>query len=159
MILQTLNRHEQDIPSVSHEDSLVVYRDRIHSVKSKIVAPYESIEDALSNTLSREQKKWVLGEYSVRKLEKRFVLRGNLAVKDEPLMHNLTDCQILAVGTFLLEAMNKEFKEVKDLNSLNSAVRLTDYLLSFPLEHIKHSAPLKTALENLLNNLETLNNE
>jgi len=159
MTLQTLNRHEQDIPSVSHEDSLVAYRDRVNSVKRKIVASFESIGDALGNTLGKEQKKWVLGEHSVRKLEKRFVLRGNLAVKDEPLMNNLTNCQILAVGTYLLEAMNEEFKEVRDLNSLNTAVRLTDYLLSFPVEDIKRSAPLKTALDNLLNNLEILNNE
>ena len=159
MTLQTLNRHEQDIPSVSHEDSLVAYRDRINSVKSKIVASFESIEDALANTLRTEQKEWVLGEHSVRKLEKRFVLRGNLAVKDEPLMSNLTNCQILAIGTYLLEAMNDEFKETRDLNSLNTAVRITDYLLSFPVEHIQRSAPLKNALDNLLNNLEILNDE
>lgn len=159
MSLQTLNRHEQDIPSVSHGDSLVAYRERVNSVKGKIGASFESIEEALANTLRTEQKEWLLGEHSVRKLEKRFVLRGNLAVKGEPLMSTLTNCQILAIGTYLLEAMNEEFKEARDLNSLNTAVRLTDYLLSFPIENIKRSAPLKTALENLLNNLETLNNE
>ena len=74
-------------------------------------------------------------------------------------MSNLTNCQILAIGTYLLEAMNEEFKEARDLNSLNTAVRLTDYLLSLPVEHIQRSAPLKSALDNLLNNLEILNNE
>ena len=64
MTLQTLNRHEQDIPSVSHEDSLVAYRDRVNSVKGKIVASFESIEDALANTLRTEQKEWVLGEHA-----------------------------------------------------------------------------------------------
>lgn len=157
MTLQTLNRHEQDIPAVSHRNSLEVYRDQIHSVLNKLVAPSQSVKDELSNTLSDQQKAWVLGEHSIRKLEKRFVLRGNLAVKNEPLMSNLTDCQIIAVGTYLLAAMNEEFKEKRDLNSLNTAVRLTDYLLSFPVEQIKSHTPMKVVLNNLLNNLETLN--
>lgn len=159
MTLQTSNRHEQDIPSVSIEDSLVAYQAKIKSVMQKIEGDDYSIRAALELYLSAQQMQWVLSEQAIRRLKKRFVLRSDLAVKGEPLMINLTADQAIVVGTFLLEVLNSECEKNQDLNSFNSAVRLTDYLLSFSIVHIRNKAPLKRVLGDLLNILEALSNE
>lgn len=159
MTLQTLNRHEQDIPSVSNEDSLVAYRAKIESVMHQISGTAHSITDALEQHLNAQQTQWVLSAHAIRKLEKRFVLRSDLAVKGEPLMGNLTADQVLTVGTYLLQALKSEFRKNRDFNSLNTAVRLSDYLLSFPFKHIKDKTPLKTEVGDLLSILETLSDE
>ncbi|NDV89872.1 hypothetical protein GTH32_01510 [Alteromonas sp. 345S023] len=159
MKLQTSNRHEQDIPSVSNEHSLVVYRAKIERVMHKIGDANNSTREALEQHLNARQIQWVLGARAIRRLEKRFVLRSDLAVKEEPLMGNLAADQSITVGTFLLDALNREYTKNRDLNSLNTAVRLTDYLLSFPIEHITNITPLKTVLGDLLNILEALSNE
>ena len=118
-----------------------------------------SFKEALELQLDSQQIQWLESKHAIRKLEKRFVLRGDLAVRGEPLMDNLTAKQVLIVGAFLLNALSDEYREKQDLNSLNSAVRLTDYLLSFPLEHFKNMSPLKSVLCELLISLEALSNE
>jgi len=159
MTLQTSNRHEQDIPSVSNEHSLVAYQAKIKGVMQKIEGDNCSIRNALEQHLSAQQIHWLLGEQATRRLEKRFVLRGDLAVKGEPLMGNLAADQTIVVGTFLLEVLNSEYEKNQDLNSLNSAVRLADYLLSYPIAHITNKAPLRKVLDDLLNILEALSDE
>lgn len=156
MTLQTLNRHEQDIPKVTNEDSLFAYRTHIETILTNISADFQPIGKVIEATLSPQQVTWLMGKHSIRKLEKRFILRGDLAVKNEPLMSDLTELQTVVVGTYLLEALNNEYSENNDLNSLNTAVRLTDYILSFSHDNIIEVTPLRKTLSNLLVNLEAL---
>ncbi|WP_148275669.1 hypothetical protein [Rheinheimera nanhaiensis] len=68
----------------------------------------------------------------LRKIEKRFAITGDIAAKTLPELHNLALEQQLNVMTIAAIALQQEYEQQRDLNSLNSTIKMTDkicYLL------------------------------
>lgn len=63
-----------------------------------------------------------------RRFEKRFLIKGDFVLKSLPLSEELTPLQRLILLIFLAERLSQHAAENNDLNSVNSLIRLLDFL-------------------------------
>lgn len=65
-----------------------------------------------------------------RRFEKRFLMQGDFLLNTLPITHELTPLQHLILGVALLETVVAHAQAENDVNSLNTVIRLVDFLLS-----------------------------
>ncbi len=120
MVTGSKNKHESDIPVFT-----------VHSV----ISQYHCDRTALIQQLSARgdsEPLIILPELSRsiwRRMEKRFILHGKVRLEKEATLHGLSDFQWLELTVMLAHYLLNEFEEKSDWNSLNSAVRLSEFLL------------------------------
>jgi len=120
MVTGSKNKHESDVPIFTiHSVITQYYSDRTNLIQQL------SVQVPLERTTSVPE----LTHRIWRKMEKRFILQGKVRLEKEPALQGLTDAQWLELTVMLARYLLNEFEEKSDWNSLNSAVRLSEFLL------------------------------
>jgi hypothetical protein len=120
MVTGSKNKHESDIPVFAvHSVITQYYSDRMTLIQQLSVRADSKPTIVLPELT---QSIW-------RRMEKRFILHGKVRLEKESTLHGLSDLQWLEITIMLAHYLLDEFEEKSDWNSLNSAVRLSEYLL------------------------------
>lgn len=115
------NKHESDIPTFSIQSTIEQY----YLVRAQVIDELHNQGESELQSLLPE-----MTEKLCRKMEKRFILYGKVRLeKDTSLLH-LNDQQWLDMTVELARYLLDEYQYKTDWNSLNTAVRLSEYLLN-----------------------------
>ena len=125
--LSSLGKHEHQIPQVEVSSTLHNYfqqRQRCIDIVKLSVSNENTLQlpEPVVMLLAQLSSKPDI----LRKIEKRFVIANDIAAKTLPQLHQLNNQQQLWVKVQVAQALLEEFNQRADVNSLNSAVRLTD---------------------------------
>lgn len=125
--LGSLGKHEHQIPQVDATTTLCnFFSQRQHCLDMlKTAGPAENalqLPEPVRTLMTQLNTKPGI----LRKIEKRFVINSDIAAKALPQLHRLDNMQQLWVKVQVAQALLTEFNQRTDINSLNSAVRLTD---------------------------------
>lgn len=85
----------------------------------------------------------------LRKIEKRFAIAGDIAAKTLPELHDLAPEQQLNAMTLAAIALQQEYEQRRDLNSLNSAIKMTDKIC-YLLPSVSPTAKLAQRIHRLI---------
>lgn len=120
MVTGSKNKHESDIPVFTVHSIITQY----YCDRTALIRQLSARADAEPSIALPEltQRIW-------RKMEKRFILHGQVRLEKEPTLHALSDLQWLELTVMLAHYLLDEFEGKSDWNSLNSAVRLSEFLL------------------------------
>ncbi|GHG69374.1 hypothetical protein GCM10010919_19270 [Alishewanella longhuensis] len=123
----SLGKHEHQIPKVDVDVTLHnFFHQRQQCIDTlKTISPAKSalqIPGPVRELLAQLDSNPII----LRKIEKRFVISGDIAAKTLPQLHQLDNLTQLWVKMQLALALLAEFEQRADLNSLNSALRVTD---------------------------------
>lgn len=110
--IQTVLDDDQHNVSLNRSDHSAQQTDRQMRFQQEIITPL-AIDDRL----------W-------RRFEKRFLMQGDFLLNTLPITHELTPLQRLILGVALLETVVAHAQVEKDINSLNTVMRLVDFLLN-----------------------------
>jgi len=126
------NKHEHQIPQVDPETTwqgFITGRQMSLSALHADIAPELAASEEEQSTMLQNIRPF---SSILRKIEKRFAIAGDIAAKTLPELHNLAPEQQLNAMTLAAIALQQEYEQQRDLNSLNSAIKMTDkicYLL------------------------------
>jgi hypothetical protein len=153
-----VGRHEQQYPQVNTTETIACFRASRNALLTRFVEHDDGAP--LMVTLPEPLTNWLAATPHIRALEKRFIIRQDLYVRSQPLIAQLTAPQLLWVAILLLEHLTAEYQQQQDLNSLNSALRLTDHLLqTSPIELLIQMPKLAVLVRTQLEILEHLLHE
>lgn len=120
MLNGSKNKHESDIPVFSVDAVVSQY----YCDRTALIQQLSTRSDAEPTITLPE-----LTERIWRKMEKRFILHGKVRLEKESTLQGFSDLQWLELTVMLAHYLLDEFEDKSDWNSLNSAVRLSEFLL------------------------------
>lgn len=109
--------------------------------------------------LPPELLRWLNEPANIRALEKRFIIREDLFVRHQPLIQSLSPLQLALLTVLVITELTNEYCELRDLNSLNSAIRLTDHLLQLPPELLTQLPQLQAVITKQFSIIEQIYHE
>ncbi|MFC4656923.1 hypothetical protein ACFO3I_18030 [Rheinheimera marina] len=153
--LSSEGRHEQLYPAVDTLQPLHVF----HTSRHQLLLQLTTNSADPSAELPPQLLTWLKEPASIRALEKRFIIRQDLFVRNQPVIRSLSPVQLAFLTVLVIAKLTDEYSEAHDLNSLNSAIRLTDHLLKFPIDLLIQLPQLQAILNRQLSLIKQIYDE